>query len=121
MEFRFRIIRDAKKNKAESGEAESGEIVKIACRFDGTYGVRKDFQPTEEQIQAFHRGNAIFNCWPYFREYVQSTVGRLNYPPLTVPFLRLMPKPPAANSISAIKEAKPPKKREAKRISAPKS
>jgi hypothetical protein len=36
----------------------------------------------------------IFNCWPYFREYLQSTVTRMNLLPLTVPLLRLLPKPP---------------------------
>jgi preprotein translocase subunit SecB len=31
--------------------------------------------------------NGIYNIWPYWREYVQTTTSRLGLPPLTLPVL----------------------------------
>jgi len=69
-------------------------IASLACTFRARYSLRPRFQPTPEQIKAFHAGNAIFNCWPFFREFVQSSSVRLALPPPPVPFLRFGPKPP---------------------------
>jgi len=55
--------------------------------------LEESFQPSRDAINAFARGNVIFNSWPYFREYVQSTVSRMDYPPPTIPFLRLTRRP----------------------------
>ena len=88
IEFLFRIV------------VGTEELVRIACRFDAEYKLRNDFHPTKEQVEAFHHGNAIFNCWPFFREFVQNTTSRLNYPSAPVPFLRLMPKRPGEGSLT---------------------
>jgi len=42
-------------------------------------------------LQAFADGNAMMNCWPYWRELVQSMVARMNLPPFVVPLLRYVP------------------------------
>jgi hypothetical protein len=68
------------------------EVFRVDCLFEADYEIRSGFVPTEEQIRAFHHGNAIFNCWPFFREFVQNSVTRMNYPPPPVPFLRMMPR-----------------------------
>jgi hypothetical protein len=57
-----------------------------------SYQLRPGFAPTAEQINAFKDGNAIFNCWPYCRQYVQEMIQRMGYPPLTLPFLRVVTK-----------------------------
>ena len=67
------------------------EVVRIECQFEAEYGLASGYTPAEGHIKAFHEGNAIFNCWPYFREYVQSSAVRMNYPPPPVPLLRLIP------------------------------
>jgi hypothetical protein len=59
---------------------------------EASYELAEGYEPTSEQIEAFRQGNAIFNCWTYFREYVQSSVARMNFPSVTVPFLRMVPK-----------------------------
>ena len=41
----------------------------------------------DEHIDAFSRINGVYNVWPYWREYVQSTTVRLGAPPLTLPLL----------------------------------
>lgn len=43
-------------------------------------GFRSD--PSEQHVVAFHGGNAIFNCWQYFREFIQSATARMGFPPL---------------------------------------
>lgn len=64
----------------------------INCTFELSYDLKPEFAPTVEQIRAFKDGNAIFNCWPYCRQYVQETILRLGYPPLILPFLRVQTK-----------------------------
>jgi len=78
-------------------------VLIISCRLEVAYELAEGYEPTSEQIDAFRQGNAIFNCWPYFREYVQNSVARMNYPPVTIPFLRMVPKPIPATSTDAPK------------------
>lgn len=63
----------------------------VDCTFELSYQLRPGFQPDENQIRAFKDGNAIFNCWPYCREFVHDAISRMGYPPITLPFLRVMP------------------------------
>lgn len=80
------------KNTGES--AKPRKAISIECAFEIDYRLRPDFNLTAEQINAFKDGNAIFNCWPYCREYVQEIVMKLGYPPITLPFLRVHTKAP---------------------------
>jgi len=90
IEFQYRAL---------NGAANEVEVLKLGCRFEVEYALRDDFHPTPAQVQAFHRGNAVFNCWPFFREFVLNTTVRLAYPPSLIPFLRLVPKPTASAPI----------------------
>lgn len=84
VKFRFKILAGEDK--------EPRELAVINCHFDADYELRDGFEPEESHINAFHNGNAIFNCWPYFRELVQSATVRMGLPPPAIPFLRLIPK-----------------------------
>jgi hypothetical protein len=42
---------------------------------------------SQEQIDAFGKMNGVYNAWPYWREYVQSTTTRFGLPPLILPVL----------------------------------
>lgn len=70
--------------------------VQADCTIRADYELMPEYQPGADEIEAFCESNAVFNCYPYFREFVQNTLSRMNYPPLSIPFLRLMPKAPAA-------------------------
>lgn len=95
--FCFKIINDADKD----------EMIVLQCVMGAEYELAEDFEPSSEQIKAFKEGPAIFNCWPYFREYVQTTVARMNYPPPTIPFLWLeSKKPPMAEPTVTTETAK---------------
>lgn len=67
-------------------------LATIQCRFEADYHLLPDFNPSASQIAAFHSGNAVFNCWPYLREFIQNSTVRMGLPPATVPFLRLVPR-----------------------------
>jgi hypothetical protein len=41
----------------------------------------------EKHLDAFSKVNGIFNAWPYWREFVQSTVSRMGLPTLVLPVL----------------------------------
>ena len=68
-------------------------IVIIECCFEVDYVLSPDYKPTEADVAAFRSANAVFNCWPFFREFIQNSITRMNYPPPTVPFLRIVRKP----------------------------
>ncbi len=93
VEFRLAGERETEGSEGESSTAKA-QVVLVECTWELDYRLQKDYQPSPAALKAFKDGNAIFNCWPYFREYLQNTVTRMNLPPLTVPLLRLLPKPP---------------------------
>ncbi len=104
LDFRFRprrekgtegLLRLAVHFQMAAKARDSGKpVVRVEAVFEADYELAQGFQPTDEQVKAFQGGNAIFNVWPYFREYLQTTLVRMSLPPLTAPFLRLVPKPP---------------------------
>jgi len=79
--------------------------VSVQCIFRADYELAPDHQPTKEEVEAFRTSNAVFNCWPYFREFAQNMLSRMNYPPLSIPFLRLIPKPKARHAVIEVKES----------------
>jgi len=81
----FEIMIGAPEPEKETDEA----MLLISCVFEAGYAVRPGFDPTDEQLHAFHSANGIFNCWPFFREFVHSMAVRMGHPPAPVPLLRL--------------------------------
>ena len=79
------------KDFAGKGKKPEPPVV-VECAYEVDYVLHEDFQITPDHVKAFQEGNAIFNVWPYFREYLQSTLQRMGLPPLVAPFLRLQPK-----------------------------
>ncbi|WP_348269492.1 hypothetical protein P8936_12305 [Edaphobacter paludis] len=64
-------------------------LAKFECSLMATYQLHEGYMPTEAEIAAFHKANVIFNCWPYFREFIQNSAARMNIPPPPVPFIRV--------------------------------
>jgi hypothetical protein len=42
---------------------------------------------TSEDLQQFAQWNAVFNAWPYWREYLSSTINRAQLPRFVVPVM----------------------------------
>jgi hypothetical protein len=81
--FRFRAI-DSSPGMAQA--------LLVECTFQANYSLAARYKPSSAEIEAFQSGNAIFNAWPFFREFVQTNVSRMGLPIPPVPFLRLIPK-----------------------------
>lgn len=69
-------------------EPEREPAVSVRAAFELRYSLPKDLKVSPAQLNAFARINGIFNAWPYWREFVQSTVARMNLPPITLPVFR---------------------------------
>jgi hypothetical protein len=67
-------------------------IFQINCAFDVCYRLRDSYSPTEVEKQSFSRGTAVFNCWPYAREFFRDITSRLGHPTPALPLLRITPK-----------------------------
>jgi preprotein translocase subunit SecB len=87
IEVSFRLTGSRKENQPKNRT-----VFCVDCTFEVSYHLRPEFTPTVEQIMAFKDGNAIFNCWPYCRQYVQEMIQRMGYHPLVLPFLRVQTK-----------------------------
>jgi len=64
-------------------------VFEIEAAFLLIYKVKDFTAVTKRVLDAFGQSNGIYNAWPYWREYVQSVVGRMCLPPLTAPVFRL--------------------------------
>jgi hypothetical protein len=81
---------------AEAPAKPGKPAILVDCTLSAEYKLNPGYVPEPEDVKAFKDGNAVFNCWPYFREFLQNTLTRMNWPPLTAPFMRLQPKPKPA-------------------------
>lgn len=79
----FRLV--AKRPDASPDDA----FIRIEARFVIIYSLTELEGLTEESFNAFGEGNGIYNVWPYWREFVQSTTVRMGLPPLTLPVYRV--------------------------------
>lgn len=72
----------------------------LRCSYVVNYVLPSGAPPKRSEVQAFSRGNAVFNCWPYFRELVQNACARLGLPPPTLPLFKVKVKEPIPHSRS---------------------
>ena len=72
---------------------------------------------TNKAVEHFGNINGIYNAWPYWREFVQNTIVRMNLPPLIIPVFRIFapPEPKRAKKIVAAQQKKALTKKKAKR------
>jgi hypothetical protein len=62
-------------------------IFSIGSTFRLAYRLEDGIEPEESNIRAFMNGNAIFNCWPYLREFTQNLSARMGHFPPLLPLL----------------------------------
>lgn len=59
----------------------------IVGRFRITYLIDGDEAVSEADVEQFAHWNAMFNAWPYWREFVSSTINRGHLPRFVVPVM----------------------------------
>lgn len=72
------------------------ELLRIEALFVLQYEIDSFEGLRKRNIDAFGELNGLYNVWPYWREYVQATVVRMGFPPLTIPVFRPIARPTAA-------------------------
>jgi len=60
----------------------------IEAAFELVYRVDSLEGISEELVTEFGQRNALYNAWPYWREFVQSMTTRMGLPALRIPLLR---------------------------------
>lgn len=88
---------------AKYDEANGEELLRIEAQFVLHYRLPSLEGLKKANFAAFGELNGIYNAWPYWREFVQSTTVRMGLPPLTVPVYRPLKAPKQS--------AKPPARR----------
>jgi len=83
-------------------------LVEVSCSLESQYPLRPGFTPNDEQLAAFHRAGAVLHVWPYFREFIQSSVVRAGLPAPPVALLCLVAAP---KQVRAASSSAPPKRR----------
>lgn len=64
----------------------------VTCTFEVTYRIVDGYHPSEDEKTSFAKGTALFNCWPYAREFLRDITARLGQQPPALPLLRITPK-----------------------------
>lgn len=70
-------------------------VVFVDAAFEIKYSLPTELEVSQEQLNTFARINSVFNVWPYWREFVQNMVARMNLPTVTLPVFRLEDAPKA--------------------------
>ncbi len=67
-------------------------VFQVNCTFQADYGIQEGYVPSDEAVESFTRCNAVYNCWPFAREFVQSVATRLGLTLPPLPLFRVQPK-----------------------------
>lgn len=81
----FNVVFTVKATDKDSGQ----DTFQVEVEFCVIYQSKKDVKPPDNEIEAFGITNVVFNAWPYAREYVQSTLMRMDLPPFAMPLLKI--------------------------------
>lgn len=70
----------------------SQRLFQVNGTFEVCYRLHEGYAPTEEEKNSFSRATAVFNCWPYAREFFRDMTGRLGHNAPVLPLLHVIPK-----------------------------
>ncbi len=78
----------------------------LLARLEVTFGLIYASQASQEEIEQnfelFKQANLPLNTWPFAREFFHNMLGRMGWPPFTLPLLKVLPPtPPKERSRSA--------------------
>jgi hypothetical protein len=71
-------------------EAPTGAPFELQARFRLIYEVAEDAPAfAQADAAAFAHWNSVFNAWPYWREFLASSLARAGLPPMVAPVMRV--------------------------------
>lgn len=66
---------------------DQGKPYELFARFRATYALHDSEDVPKGAFDQFAHWNAVFNLWPYWREYLSSTMNRAQLPRFVVPVM----------------------------------
>ncbi len=73
-----------------SSEGGTDSVLSVSATFVLVYTLDSFEGISERDLEAFSVTNGVFNAWPYWREFVQSTTSRMGIPgSITMPVYRI--------------------------------
>lgn len=81
-------------------------VIMIEAKYNLDYSLKDKEGLTDIDLNVFCEMNAVYNVWPYFREFVQNMAGRMDIPPLLLPLLKIRPPKIRKRAPSAAKKKK---------------
>lgn len=94
---------------SSAAAASSRVPIQIEATFVVLYDLLKEHSFSDAHAAAFADRNAVFNAWPYWREFVQSMTVRMGLPALTLPVFRIRSAPATADTAPAARRRGPRK------------
>lgn len=73
----------------EAKKASDVKAVVASARIRIEYKVSSSKEFDQRELDSFGQMNGVYNAWPYWREYVQSAIARMQLPTLIVPVFRV--------------------------------
>jgi hypothetical protein len=70
-------------------ESKKDHVIKIACEYVLKYKLEMDKDASDEDLGNFCNINALYNAWPFFREFALNMTNRMEIPPLTLPLMSI--------------------------------
>jgi preprotein translocase subunit SecB len=67
-------------------------VMNIEASFCTSYVLKPITDINPDDIEHFAKINPVYNAWAYWREFVQSMTTRMDFPALTIPLLKIVPK-----------------------------
>jgi hypothetical protein len=86
--LRGKPSKDGENTKNGEGETNDSSLT-ITATYILSYSI-SNFEGLEKKnLHAFAQINAVFNAWPFWREFVQNTTSRMGLVPVTIPVYRV--------------------------------
>lgn len=82
-------------------------VVSIRASYELKYHLPEKLKANSKDLNQFAQVNGIFNAWPFFREFIQSSFERMHLPPMTLPVYRLRNPPFVSSSALAVTKKSP--------------
>ena len=88
-------------NTQDPNDDSEKTFISIAAEYILKYSLKNNHGLTEDDIQIFCGINAVYNAWPFCREFVLDMTNKMGLPPFYLPLLKFRTLP---------KQEDPPKK-----------
>jgi hypothetical protein len=86
--FALKATTGTQSHADEPKATEDNEALSIEYVIALPYIMRTMDEVEDKHLAAFAEFNSKFNAWPYWREFVQSTMARMGLPPIILPVFR---------------------------------